>query len=83
MAELDAETDHHRKLEELGDLLFAVVNLARHLNIEPEAALREASQKFERRFRLIEQEPGFADLSLDDKEALWVRAKKTQAGSIA
>jgi ATP diphosphatase len=83
LAELDAETDHHRKLDELGDLLFAVVNLARHLNIEPEAALRQASHKFERRFRLIEQEPGFADMSLDDKEALWVLAKKAQAGSIA
>src|SRR5579872_3237994 len=75
LAELDAETDHDRKLDELGDLLFAVTNLARHLNIEPEAALRQANQKFERRFRAIEQEPGFADLSLDEKEALWVRAK--------
>src|SRR5690349_2560137 len=47
LTELDAETDHKRKLEELGDLLFAVVNLARHLNIEPEAALREANRKFD------------------------------------
>ena len=83
LAELDAETDHDRKLEELGDLLFAVVNLARHLNIEPEAALREANRKFEQRFRAIEQEPGFADLPLDEKEALWVRAKKAQADSSA
>src|SRR5436190_1830064 len=71
LAELDAETDHDRKLEELGDLLFAVVNLARHLNVEPETALREANRKFEERFRAIEQEPGFADLSLEKKEALW------------
>ncbi len=83
LAELDAESDHDRKLEELGDLLFAVVNFARHLNIEPEAALREASHKFEKRFRAIEQEPGFADLSLDEKEALWVKAKKAQADSSA
>ena len=83
LAELEAETDHDRKLDELGDLLFAVVNLARHLNVEPEAALREANRKFEQRFRSIEQEPGFADMSLDEKEALWVKAKKPQADSIA
>jgi ATP diphosphatase len=83
LAELDAETDHHRKLDELGDLLFAVVNLARHLNIEPETALREASRKFEQRFRAIEKTPGFADLSLDEKEQLWAAAKKAQADSIA
>lgn len=83
LVELDAETDHHRKLDELGDLLFAVVNLARHLNIEPEAALREANRKFEQRFRAIEQEPGFSDLALDEMEALWVKAKKAQADSSA
>ena len=83
LAELDAETEHPRMLEELGDLLFAVVNLARHLNIEPEAALREANVKFELRFRAIEKSPGFAGLSLDEKEALWAAAKKAQAGSIA
>ena len=83
LAELDAETDHDRKLEELGDLLFAVVNLARHLNVEPETALREANRKFEQRFRAIEQEPGFETLSLDEKEVLWARAKKAHADSIA
>src|SRR5205085_7240933 len=83
LAELDAETDHDRKLDELGDLLFAVVNLTRHLNVEPEAALREANRKFERRFRAIEQESGFAQLSLDEKEALWNAAKQAQADSSA
>jgi ATP diphosphatase len=83
LTELDAETDHPRMLEELGDLLFAVVNLARHLNIEPEAALRDANAKFERRFRAIENAPGFSKMSLDEKEELWVAAKKAQAGSIA
>ena len=83
LAELDAETDHHRKLDELGDLLFAVVNLSRHLNVEPEAALREANAKFERRFRAIEKTPGFEGLTLDEKEALWVAAKKAQADSKA
>jgi ATP diphosphatase len=83
LAELDAESEHPRLLEELGDLLFAVVNLARHLNIEPEAALREANAKFERRFRAIELAPGFADLSLEEKERLWVAAKTAQADSKA
>ena len=81
LAELDAESEHPRMLEELGDLLFAVVNLARHLNIEPEAALREANRKFEARFRAIEKAPGFAGLSLDEKEALWVAVKAAQADS--
>ena len=83
LAELDAETEHQRMLEEMGDLLFAVVNLARHLNIEPEAALREANAKFEQRFRAIEQTPGFELLSLDEKEALWATAKAAQAASKA
>ena len=83
LAELDAETDHDGMLDELGDLLFAVVNLSRHLNIEPEAALRQANAKFEQRFRAIEKIAGFEQMSLDEKEKLWVAAKKAQAGSIA
>ena len=84
LAELEAETDHQRMLEEMGDLLFAVVNLSRHLNIEPEAALREANRKFETRFREIEQTPRFAELSLEEKEELWTAAKKAQsADSVA
>jgi ATP diphosphatase len=83
LAELDAESEHDRQLEELGDLLFAVVNFARHLNVAPEAALREANTKFERRFRIIEKAPGFSAMSLDEKEALWVRAKADQADSSA
>lgn len=79
LAELDAETDRDRREEELGDLLFAVVNLARHLNIDPEEALRKASRKFERRFRAIEQEPGFEALSLEAKEQLWIEAKAAHA----
>ena len=79
LAELEAETEHPRQFEEMGDLLFAVVNLAHHLNIEPEAALREANRKFERRFRAIESEPGFGDMSLDEMEELWVKAKRAQS----
>jgi nucleoside triphosphate diphosphatase len=78
LAELDSETAHDRRFEELGDLLFAVVNFARHLKIDPEEALRHANRKFERRFRAIEMEPGFEGLSLDEKEELW-RAAKAQS----
>ena len=83
LAELDEETSHEAQSEELGDLLFAVVNLARHLNVDAEAALREANHKFETRFRAIETEPGFEEMSLDEKEALWVAAKDAQRSSAA
>ena len=79
LAELDAETEPDRREEELGDLLFAVVNLARFLKIEPEEALRKANRKFEKRFRTIEMESGFFDMDLEAKEALWVKAKAAQA----
>lgn len=78
LAELDAEDDLERRTEELGDLLFAVVNLARKMGISPEHALRAANAKFERRFRAIETQEGFERLSLDEKEALWIAAKKAQ-----
>jgi ATP diphosphatase len=63
---------------ELGDLLFAVVNYARHLDVNPEIALREATARFEARFRKVE---GLADkplkeMNIDELEALWQRAKK-------
>ena len=83
LAELEAATDQGRREEELGDLLFAVVNLARFLNIEPEEALRKANRKFEKRFREIEQAPEFAALSLEEKEALWVAAKRREQAAQA
>jgi ATP diphosphatase len=83
LGELDAETEAVGIEEELGDLLFAIVNLARHLNIDAEEALRKGNRKFEARFRAIEQAPGFTGMSLDEMEALWVRAKADQADSSA
>jgi len=76
--ELDeiAEAPPEELEEEVGDLLFAAVNFARHLNIDPEEALRKANRKFEKRFRTIEATPGFERMSLDEMEALWVAAKK-------
>jgi ATP diphosphatase len=72
-----AEVDEDPSVEEVGDLLFAVVNWARHLGIDPEAALRSANAKFEGRFAAMEAIAGdaFAGLSLEAKEALWVRVK--------
>ena len=72
------EVDADPSVEEIGDLLFAVVNWARHLGIDPEAALRAGNAKFERRFRAMEAIAGesFAGLSLNEKDALWERAKR-------
>ena len=67
--------------EELGDLLFAVVNLARHLKIDPEEALRKANRKFETRYRAIEATPGFKDCTLDEMEVRWQAQKLTESGT--
>lgn len=84
IGELKAELaagDVHRAREELGDLLFALVQAARHLQIDPEAALRDANAKFERRFRHVETQlageglaPG--DVDMARLEALWGVAKR-------
>lgn len=76
LAEVEAASTVAERIDEVGDLLFAVVNYARHLGVDPEVALRGANAKFEGRFRMIETEPGFGDLSLDEKDRLWNEAKK-------
>lgn len=80
LAEADQASGDH-KAEEIGDLLFSVVNWARHEGIDAEAALRAANAKFERRFREMEAEAGdvFEALDLEGKEALW-QAVKRRAG---
>ncbi len=71
--------DQDKIEDEFGDLLFVIANLSRHLNVDPEAALRRANEKFSRRFRHIEQrlaEQGrLGQASLEEMEALWVEAK--------
>jgi MazG family protein len=67
--------------EEFGDMLFAIVNLARHLEVNPEKALTGANYKFERRFRDMELDiersgAGIRDLSLETLDQLWRAAKK-------
>jgi XTP/dITP diphosphohydrolase/ATP diphosphatase len=81
-AELQAEPIDLQKAEdELGDLLFTTVNLARHLNLEPEFALRAANAKFRQRFNAIEAAAGgpeaLAKLSADELDQLWRTAKLT------
>lgn len=88
MAELSEELiakkqDHEKIEEEFGDMMFVYANLARHLKIDPEQALKKANNKFTRRFNKIEQEienkqSSFDQYSLDELEELWVKAKKEE-----
>jgi tetrapyrrole methylase family protein/MazG family protein len=84
MAELtEVVGDESRAGAELGDVLFAAVNVARHLSIDPELAIRAATARFEERFRWIEDRVGDADMSamsLDELDSLWDRAKAAGIG---
>jgi len=86
LGELDqaiAQGDRERAAEELGDLLHAVVNLARHLEVDAEASLRRAMDRFAERFAAVEQRverqggwfPGGAARDIDELEQLWQAAK--------
>lgn len=75
--------DAENLAEEMGDLLFVMANLSRRLGVEPEAALRDANDKFTRRFKTMEDEAqkanaALGDLSLDQMEALWQAAKASE-----
>ena len=78
----DGESDRARLTEELGDLLFAVVNLTRVLSVDAESSLQAATDKFSRRFRSMEHEVpdgrDFADLSFSEMNALWECAKTVE-----
>ncbi len=86
-AELRAElpqADRARLADEVGDMLFVLANLARKLDLDPEACLRGANAKFERRFGAVEatlaaEGRAPADASLDEMEAAWQAAKRTEA----
>jgi ATP diphosphatase len=80
------ETDHTLIREEIGDVLFAVTNIARQLQVEPEAALKLTNRKFRRRFRHIEASlrargQTFSATTLDELESLWQEAKQKSADS--
>ena len=79
--ETNDEADHAHMREEIGDVLFVVTNIARRLNVEPEAALKLSNRKFRQRFRFIEdrlreQQRKFDEVTIEDLEKLWQEAKR-------
>lgn len=81
IVEIPIEDNQHRLLDEMGDLLFACISLARHLNIDPEQALKAGNQKFYRRFnaleqRLRQQNKTFNDMTVAQLEQLWEQVKR-------
>ena len=81
--EIQAGASKLRQQDELGDILFACSNLARHLDIDPEQAARGTNAKFERRFRYLESKAAEAGaelkaFDLDQQEAWWVEAKSLE-----
>ncbi len=84
LEQAEAEGDPDRVMGELGDVLFALVNVARFLRVDPEEALRRAISRFEQRFRSIESEAersgrSLSKMTLDEMDALWEAAKQNSA----
>ena len=82
-----AVSDHDKIVDELGDVLFSCVNLARHLNVVPEAALRASNRKFERRFRDLEQRAmheaeGLSSLTPERMNELWGIIKSVEGAAV-
>ncbi len=86
IGELEAEItqgDRHRIEEEFGDLMFSCVNVARHLQVDPESALRASNRKFERRFRALEaivthQKRALSSLDEKELDAIWEQVKAAE-----
>lgn len=83
-AELTGTPDRERIANELGDVLFSIVNVCRYLDIDPETSLRNANAKFERRFRYVERrlkEQGRTpeEASLEEMDALWEEGKRRES----
>jgi ATP diphosphatase len=80
---LAAETQDERE-DEIGDLLFVIANLARHLKVDPEVALRRTNAKFTRRFHFIEEVLGdrMGKASLEEMEDLWQKAKAAEKADL-
>ncbi len=78
LAEIVAAESDEERTAEVGDLLFSMVNYARHLGVDPETALRGANARFERRFRKMEEvtDKSMKEMDIDQLEELWQRAKK-------
>jgi ATP diphosphatase len=80
---VNARGSLERAEDEMGDLLFSIANLARHLGIEPETALRKANDKFTKRFETMERAVAqsgraMSEMNIDELERVWQQAKSAQ-----
>ena len=81
--EIEQQSDHQLIEDEIGDLFFAVSNLARHLEVDPEKSIRRSNAKFERRFKAVEalalkQDRQLENMTIDEMEALYQKIKQME-----